>query len=187
MQWLQFTLKFCAFRIVCLVEIQVARQRWKISKRDINTWKCFTGLFHRQRFSRYSHHCDKICVSGFGANVPAVVGLFRPSWAWVCGDNAWQRAKMKHQKTYTTFKDLKWVPISSYSTSCCPLAFVDDVLLLFFFTVVLSSGSSRHPVETTAASKEALSCDEDLMCLSHGANDICLPHCCFLNIQPRKQ
>lgn len=89
---------------------------------------------------------------------------------------------MRLQKTDATFQDLNLIHNSSYSTSCCPLAFVDELLLLFFFTVVLSSGSSWHPVETTAASKEALSCDEDLMCLSHDANDICLPR--FLNIQP---
>lgn len=67
------------------------------------------------------------------------------------------------------------------------MAFVDDALRLSFFSVVLSSGSSWHHVETTAANKEALSCDEDLMCLSHGANDICLPRYCFLNIQPQRR
>ncbi len=49
------------------------------------------------------------------------------------------------------------------------------LLLLLFSSIVLSSGSSWHRVETAAANKEAFSCDEDLMRLSHGANGICLP------------
>ncbi|KAA8585066.1 hypothetical protein FQN60_003760 [Etheostoma spectabile] len=48
-------------------------------------------------------------------------------------------------------------------------------LLLLFSPIVLSSGSSWHHVKTTAANKEAFSCDEDLMGLSQGANGICLP------------
>lgn len=44
-----------------------------------------------------------------------------------------------------------------------------------FLRCFLSSGSSWQCVETTASNKEALSCDEDFMCSSHGANDICLP------------
>lgn len=52
------------------------------------------------------------------------------------------------------------------------MAFVDDILLrsflLLFSSIVLSSGSCWHRVQTAAASKEAFSCDEDLMCSSHG-------------------
>lgn len=62
------------------------------------------------------------------------------------------------------------------------MAFVDHILLLSFLrllllfsSIVLSSGSCWHHVQTTAASKEAFSCDEDLMCSSHGTNGICLP------------
>lgn len=41
--------------------------------------------------------------------------------------------------------------------------------------IVLSSGTCWHCVETTAANKNAFSCDEDLMCLSHSTSGICLP------------
>lgn len=120
-------------------------------------------------------------MSGSGATVSTVQGFFK-----LCRP----RDESVTMVSYLTGSEFLLFYLQFPCICRCLFgAFLSTTLLVASFpSTVLSSGSSWHHVETIKLPIERLSCcHEDFMCVSHGTNDICLPRCSFLNIQPQRR